>query len=124
MNVTARKSITGTSAVEIARSVERALRQGALEPGARLPTVRALARELRVSPATVASAYRALRQRGLLVGQGRRGSAIAPAPPLAARAAAPLPPHGPDGRQPRPPASRLAAASATPRACGATLSLR
>jgi DNA-binding transcriptional MocR family regulator len=96
MNVTARNTITGSSAVEIARSVERALRQGALEPGARLPTVRALAGELGVSPATVASAYRALRQRGLLVGEGRRGSAIAPAPPLGARAAAPLPPHARD----------------------------
>ncbi len=72
------------------------MRQGALTPGGRLPTVRALARELRVSPATVASAYRALRQRGLLVGQGRRGSAIAPAPPLAARATAPLPAHARD----------------------------
>jgi DNA-binding transcriptional MocR family regulator len=96
MIVPARHGITGTSAVEIARSVERAVREGRLAPGGRLPTVRGLADALRVSPTTVAAAYRTLRQRGLLVAQGRRGSAIAPAPPLRARAAARVPAHARD----------------------------
>ncbi len=96
MNVTARHGITGTSAVEISRSVERALREGRVDPGGRLPTVRALAQGLRVSPTTVAAAYRTLRQRGLLVAAGRRGSAIAPAPPLRSRGAPAVPAHARD----------------------------
>jgi DNA-binding transcriptional MocR family regulator len=78
--ITAR--ISGATAVEIAASVEAALRAGAMRPGERLPTVRALATRLRVSPTTVAAAYRSLRQRGLVVGEGRRGSAISHHPPI------------------------------------------
>lgn len=84
--------ITGKRAVEIAASVEAALRDGALGNGAKLPTVRELATRLRVSPTTVAAAYRTLRLRGLVVAQGRRGSAISHHPPIAqARAAARVP---------------------------------
>jgi DNA-binding transcriptional MocR family regulator len=75
--------IAGRTANAIAQSVESALREGRLGAGAALPTVRELARSLRVSPATVASAYRSLRQRGLLVAQGRRGTRVAPRPPVA-----------------------------------------
>ena len=89
--------ITGKTAVEIAASVEAALRGGALGSGAKLPTVRELATRLRVSPTTVASAYRTLRLRGLVVAQGRRGSAISHHPPIAqARAAVRLPAHAVD----------------------------
>ena len=89
--------ITGKTAVEIAASVEAALREGALGSGARLPTVRELAARLRVSPTTVAAAYRTLRLRGLVVAQGRRGSAISHHPPIAqARAAARVPAHAVD----------------------------
>jgi len=89
--------ITGRTAVEIAASVEAALRAGALGSGAKLPTVRELATRLRVSPTTVASAYRTLRLRGLVVAQGRRGSAISHHPPIAlARAAARVPEHAVD----------------------------
>ena len=89
--------ITGANAVEIAASVEAALRDGGLGAGERLPTVRELATRLRVSPTTVAAAYRTLRLRGLVVGQGRRGSAISHHPPIAqGRASAVLPAHALD----------------------------
>jgi DNA-binding transcriptional MocR family regulator len=91
MNVLGQDSITGATAVEIGRSVERALREGRLRAGDRLPTVRALAVALAVSPGTVAAAYLGLRGRGIAVGEGRRGTRIAGAPALRARAAAPVP---------------------------------
>jgi DNA-binding transcriptional MocR family regulator len=85
--------IQGGGAGEIAGSVEALVREGRIAPGAPLPTVRGLAASLGVSPATVASAYRTLRQRGLLAGQGRRGTRLTHRPPLAAPAPTPAPAH-------------------------------
>lgn len=74
------KWITGSTAAAIAASVERALHAGRARPGDRLPTIRALARRLDVSSATVAAGYTLLRTRGLLAGQGRQGTRIASRP--------------------------------------------
>ncbi|MBV8772281.1 MAG: aminotransferase class I/II-fold pyridoxal phosphate-dependent enzyme [Deltaproteobacteria bacterium] len=79
--------IRGSDASEIAATTERALAAGALNPGQQLPTVRALAAHLKVSPATVAAAYRTLRLRGIIRGSGRRGTMINPTPPLVTRSA-------------------------------------
>jgi len=73
--------------------VETAIREGQLAAGSALPTVRDLARQLRVSPTTVAAAYRTLRARGLVHAQGRRGTRVSPRPPLPIRAVAPAPSH-------------------------------
>lgn len=56
-----------------------------------MPAVRELAAGLRVSPATVAAAYRTLKQRGFVVGERGRGTVISPLPPVRVRAAAELP---------------------------------
>ena len=73
--------------------MEAGIRTGELPPGAPLPPVRKLAATLGVSPATVASAYRSLRQRGLVETAGRHGTRVRPRPPVAgARAARRLPP--------------------------------
>jgi DNA-binding transcriptional MocR family regulator len=83
--------IGGSTARQIAASVETAVRQGGLSTGERLPTVRELAGRLGTSPATVNAAYRILRERGLVVAEGRRGTRVAPHPPVLAPERAP---HG------------------------------
>src|ERR1017187_6078222 len=84
--------MTGRRAVDIAAAVEGAVGDGRLQPGEHLPTVRRVASELGVSPATVAAAYRELGRRGLAVGAGRSGTSIAPRPPLHAGVTARLRP--------------------------------
>lgn len=76
--------IGGSTSREIAGSVEASIREGLLEAGERLPTVRDLAARLGTSPATVNSAYRVLRERGLVIASGRRGTRVAPRPPVLA----------------------------------------
>ena len=72
--------ITGRTAAAIASSIEQQLVQA--HPGAALPTVRSVAAKLRVSPATVAAAYKLLQARGLASGGGRRGTRIVSPGPL------------------------------------------
>ena len=66
-----------TSAAEVAAGLERDIVAGRLGPGERLEPVRALASQLGLAPNTVASAYRTLTERGLVIGQGRRGTFVA-----------------------------------------------
>ncbi|BBB01819.1 putative GntR family transcriptional regulator [Actinacidiphila reveromycinica] len=80
-------SITGRGASAIAADIERAVGTGALRPGAVLPPLRELARELDVNPNTVAAAYRLLRDRGVIETAGRRGSRVRARPAVAPREA-------------------------------------
>ncbi|MFD3996465.1 GntR family transcriptional regulator [Streptomyces sp. NPDC058548] len=89
----AQYSIDGTTAKGIAASVERGVTEGGLSPGDALPPVRRLADELGVSPGTVATAYKELRQRGLIVTRGRGGTVVAEVPSVASR----RPPRVPQG---------------------------
>lgn len=75
--------ISGATAVNIAGSVEAALAGGRLARGDALPPVRLLAGELGVSGATVAAAYRLLQDRGVIVTDGRRGTRVRHAAPIA-----------------------------------------
>ena len=77
--------IRGQRATEIAADVERAVGAGKLQPGATLPPLRELAGELGVNPNTVASAYRLLRDRGVIETAGRRGSRVRARPAHTAR---------------------------------------
>ena len=74
------------------RSVESGVLSGALRPGDTVPSVRALARELGLSPTTVASAYRDLRQRGVLVSRDRSRTYVGHRPPIMSRLSPDLPP--------------------------------
>ncbi|WP_395245201.1 PLP-dependent aminotransferase family protein [Agromyces sp. MMS24-K17] len=68
--------IDGSSPSDIAAGVARLITSGELAPGDRLPTVRALAGQLGVSPATVSQAWQALGRAGLLESRGRAGSFV------------------------------------------------
>lgn len=83
--------LSGTTAVKIAGSVETALASGQVGAGALLPPVRSLAGHLGVSPATVAAAYRLLQDRGVILADGRRGTKVRAAAPVAAPREAPIP---------------------------------
>src|SRR3990170_3999869 len=60
----------------IAAAIARLITSGELAPGDRLPTVRELAADLGVSPATVSHAWKALSSVGLIVSRGRSGSFV------------------------------------------------
>jgi DNA-binding transcriptional MocR family regulator len=85
MNVSLQYGIGGRTASAVAQSAERAIMEGRLPPGGLLPSVRALADALGISAATVAAAYRTLRVRGLVAGEGRRGTRVVLRPPLLLR---------------------------------------
>jgi DNA-binding transcriptional MocR family regulator len=90
-----RYHIRGGNAREIAESLELAIDAGRFAPGERLPTIRALAADLGVSPTTVNAAFAALRAHGRIGGNRRGGSVVigrtafqtglVDAPPTAAR---------------------------------------
>jgi DNA-binding transcriptional MocR family regulator len=67
------EQVSEPSAAGIAATIARLVRQGVLVPQTRLPTVRALAPRLGVSPATVSAAWTVLRKQQILAGGGRQG---------------------------------------------------
>jgi 2-aminoadipate transaminase len=98
---------------QLADELRRRVQAGALGPGEQLPTVRALAEDLGVTPETVASAYKTLTAQGYLRGEVGRGTFVA-APPLLAeedpfapfQAGGALPPFAAPALAPSPPAQR------------------
>jgi DNA-binding transcriptional regulator YhcF (GntR family) len=61
---------------QLSAALSRRIHRGSLAPGARLPTVRALAVELDLAPNTVAKAYRTLERERLIETLGRRGTFV------------------------------------------------
>jgi DNA-binding transcriptional MocR family regulator len=79
-------------AAALAAFVEELVRTGRVAPEEQLPSVRELADALGLSPGTVASAYRTLREHGVVVADGRRGTRVLPRPVGREYAEAPSPP--------------------------------
>jgi DNA-binding transcriptional MocR family regulator len=77
-------TIRARSARELVQRIEAGVASGALAAGQRLPSVRRVAADTGLSPATVASAMAELRRRGVVLSEQRRATRIAPAPPLSA----------------------------------------
>lgn len=69
-------SIDERSPQGIASGIARLITTGDLAPGDRLPTVRELASDLGVSPATVSHAWQTLAATGLIMSRGRSGSFV------------------------------------------------
>ncbi|MEN9823624.1 MAG: hypothetical protein RLZ04_2050, partial [Actinomycetota bacterium] len=69
-------SLDDRSARGIAAAVGRLITAGTLRVGDRLPTVRALANGLGVSPTTVSEAWQSLASVGAIDAQGRRGTFV------------------------------------------------
>lgn len=65
------------SARGLARAVSRAVRDGAIAAGARLPPIRTVASELELSPTTVSAAWALLARSGTIRTDGRRGTTVA-----------------------------------------------
>jgi len=64
----------------LADQIRRAIADGRLPPGSRLPATRALATELRVSRGVVTETYQRLAEDGLVAGRGRAGTVVLAAP--------------------------------------------
>lgn len=64
----------------LARQIRRAVAEGLLPPGSRLPATRVLADELGVSRGVVTEAYRRLTEDGHVEGRGRAGTVVLAAP--------------------------------------------
>jgi GntR family transcriptional regulator len=62
--------------VQLEEGVRHALAVGTLRPGERLPTVRALAKELAVAPNTVVKAYNELQRAGLIESRPGVGTVV------------------------------------------------
>ncbi|HWS37911.1 MAG TPA: aminotransferase class I/II-fold pyridoxal phosphate-dependent enzyme [Actinoplanes sp.] len=69
--------LTGTGARGLAEAVSRAVGDGTLPGGMRLPPVRSVATELQFSPSTVNAAWQLLRRAGTIRTDGRRGTVVA-----------------------------------------------
>ena len=65
------------SATGLAHAVSRAVRDGALTSGTKLPPIRALAAQLGLSPTTVSAGWALLARSGAIHTDGRRGTTIA-----------------------------------------------
>ena len=66
---------------QIEEGVRRLVASGAWRPDAAVPSVRELAKELRINPATVARAYQRLAEAGVLEVRRGDGTYVASAPP-------------------------------------------
>jgi|HubBroStandDraft_1064217.scaffolds.fasta_scaffold75110_2 GntR family transcriptional regulator len=62
--------------LQVSGQIQALIESGELEPGTRLPTVRQLAHDLDIAPNTVMRAYGTLRDAGLIVSDGQRGTVV------------------------------------------------
>lgn len=71
---------------QIEENVRRLVASGAMKPASAMPSVRDLARDLSINPATVAKGYQRLVEAGVLVVKRGEGTFVAEKPPSVPRA--------------------------------------
>jgi len=71
---------------QLEEGVRNLVASGALAPGAAVPSVREMARDLAVNPATIAKAYQRLSDAGVLEVRRGEGTFVAAGPPTLPRA--------------------------------------
>jgi DNA-binding transcriptional regulator YhcF (GntR family) len=64
---------------QLRAQISTLIQAGSLVPGARLPSIRQLAKDLGIATGTAARAYAELEREGLVVARGRHGTVVAPA---------------------------------------------
>ncbi|NHZ71011.1 MAG: GntR family transcriptional regulator [Proteobacteria bacterium] len=77
MNIRLDKKSPVPAFTQITQQITALAATGSLDVGARLPTVRQLARDLDIAPGTVARSYRELEDAGIVTTHGRRGTQVA-----------------------------------------------
>lgn len=100
---------------QVATSVRRAIDDGLLRPGQRVPSVRTLADQLGIGRLTIATAYEQLAAEGYLIGRIGFGTVVAPEPPDPEVNGAPF---GPRPAAPRAAPIRLPALRSVPTGSG------
>ena len=70
---------------QIEENVRRLVASGAMKPGSAMPSVRDLARDLSINPATVAKGYQRLVDAGILTVKRGEGTFVAEKPPVLPR---------------------------------------
>ncbi|MEV6978619.1 PLP-dependent aminotransferase family protein [Kitasatospora sp. NPDC093806] len=95
LQLDAREAPVGGIADWLADRLRRAITDGRLPVGSRLPATRVLAADLKVSRGVVTDAYRRLTEEGRIAGRGRGGTVVVD--PLTPPPAAPQPPPKLDG---------------------------
>ncbi len=68
--------------VQLCAQIRAAIGSGALSPGERMPTMRAVALEARIDLNTVQKSYSELEREGFLSTRGSRGTFVASVPPV------------------------------------------
>ncbi len=74
------KSVHTPLYLQLANGLTTFIENGQLSCGTKLPSIRSLAKQLKINRDTVVSAYNILEQRGLAYGQTGRGTFVAPLP--------------------------------------------
>lgn len=76
---------------QIAEALANDIQRGILQPGDRLPTLKALAQQLDITPGTVNRAYELAQRQGLTEGEVGRGTFVSAQHPVAVAPATPIP---------------------------------